>query len=93
MATGPFDLSRREFVAAGAAALVSMGARRLPRVELTAQQVIDRIRANAGVPWREKTADTFKAGDPQTIVTVVPIALSLKLSSTAETASKSTPAI
>src|SRR5688572_24277578 len=37
--------------------------------ELTAQQVIDRIRANAGVPWRETTVDTFKAGDPQTIVT------------------------
>jgi putative NIF3 family GTP cyclohydrolase 1 type 2 len=69
MAAGPSDLSRREFVAAGAAALISMGAGRLPRVELTAQQVIDRIRANAGVPWRETTADTFKAGDPQTIVT------------------------
>lgn len=56
-------------MAAGAAALISMGAGRLPRFELTAQQVIDRIRANAGVPWRETTADTFKAGDPQTIVT------------------------
>jgi putative NIF3 family GTP cyclohydrolase 1 type 2 len=63
------DLSRREFVAAGAAALISMSAGRLPRVELTAQQVVDRIRANAGVPWRETTADTFKAGDPHTIVT------------------------
>ena len=37
--------------------------------ELTAQQVVDRIRAGAGVPWRETTVDGFKAGDPQTIVT------------------------
>ena len=69
MSTRKHDPSRREFVAAGAAALISMGTARLPRFELTAQQVVDRIRANAGVPWRETTVDTFKAGDPQTIVT------------------------
>lgn len=56
-------------MAAGAAALISMGTARLARFELTAQQIVDRIRANAGVPWRETTVDTFKAGDPQTIVT------------------------
>jgi putative NIF3 family GTP cyclohydrolase 1 type 2 len=56
-------------VAAGAAALISIGAGRRSRFELTAQQVIDRIRANVGVPWRETTVDTFKAGDPQAIVT------------------------
>ena len=69
MSTRKHDPSRREFVAAGAAALISMGTAPLPRFELTAQQVVDRIRANAGVPWRETTVDTFKAGDPQTIVT------------------------
>jgi len=69
MSTRKHDPSRREFVAAGAAALMSMGTARLPRFELTAQQVVDRIRANAGVPWRETTVDTFKAGDSQTIVT------------------------
>ena len=63
------DPSRREFVILGAAALLSAGAARLPRFALTAQQAIDRIRANAGVPWRETTVDTFKAGDPQTVVT------------------------
>ncbi len=31
---------------------------------LTAQQVIDRIKAHVGVPWHETTVDTFKAGDP-----------------------------
>ena len=39
------------------------------RRELTAQQAIDRIRARVGVPWRETTVDTFKAGDPATVVT------------------------
>jgi putative NIF3 family GTP cyclohydrolase 1 type 2 len=71
MQTRSDDPSRREFVIAGAAALLSAGAARLPRFALTAQQAIDRIRANAGVPWRETTVDTFKAGDPQTIVTGV----------------------
>ncbi len=58
---------------AGAAALIAStwpaAAYAGSAAELTAQQVVDRIRANAGVPWRETTVDTFKAGDPQTIVT------------------------
>jgi putative NIF3 family GTP cyclohydrolase 1 type 2 len=69
MSTEPRDRSRREFVVAGAAALISVKVPRLPRFELTAQQAIDRIRANVGVPWRETAIDTFKAGDPQTVVT------------------------
>jgi len=35
---------------------------------LTAQQVIDRIKAHAGIPWMSETVDTFKAGDPATQV-------------------------
>jgi putative NIF3 family GTP cyclohydrolase 1 type 2 len=35
---------------------------------LTAQEVIERIRKNVGVPWRTQTVDTFKAGNPETIV-------------------------
>jgi putative NIF3 family GTP cyclohydrolase 1 type 2 len=69
MANGSRDLSRREFVAAGAAVLLSAGTPRLPRFELTAQQAIDRIRARVGVPWRDTTVDTFKAGDPATVIT------------------------
>jgi putative NIF3 family GTP cyclohydrolase 1 type 2 len=69
MATRSQDLSRREFVAAGAAAFLSISAVRPSRLELTAQQAIDRIRARVGVPWRETTVDTFKAGDPQTVLT------------------------
>jgi putative NIF3 family GTP cyclohydrolase 1 type 2 len=36
---------------------------------LTAQQVVARIQASVDVPWRDKTVDTFKAGDPATLVT------------------------
>lgn len=35
---------------------------------LTAQQVIDRIKAKAGGSWQGNTVDTFKAGDPNTRV-------------------------
>jgi putative NIF3 family GTP cyclohydrolase 1 type 2 len=36
---------------------------------LTAAQVIERIQANVGVPWRTETVDTIKAGDPKTVIT------------------------
>ena len=32
---------------------------------VTANDVIDQIKAHVGVPWQEPTVDTFKAGDPQ----------------------------
>jgi putative NIF3 family GTP cyclohydrolase 1 type 2 len=69
MSNSPRDFSRREFIAVGGAALISAGAPGFPRAELTAQQVVERIRARVGVPWRDTTVDTFKAGDPQTVVT------------------------
>jgi len=40
-----------------------------PAPPLTARQVIERIQAHVGVPWRADTVDTFKAGDPDTPVT------------------------
>jgi putative NIF3 family GTP cyclohydrolase 1 type 2 len=33
---------------------------------LTARDVIERIQKNVGVPWREQTVDTIKAGTPET---------------------------
>ena len=36
---------------------------------ITARQVIERIQKNVGVAWRSQTVDTFKAGDPDTVVT------------------------
>ena len=35
---------------------------------LTAAQVIDRIKANVGIPWREQTVDKIVAGEPETMV-------------------------
>jgi putative NIF3 family GTP cyclohydrolase 1 type 2 len=39
------------------------------RAPLTAQQIIERIRKNLGVPWRADTLDGFKAGEPTVEVT------------------------
>lgn len=65
----PVTLSRREFVAASgivAGAAFNAFAQRAP---LTAGQVVDRIKANLGVPWRDGPTDTFKTGDAGTAVT------------------------
>jgi putative NIF3 family GTP cyclohydrolase 1 type 2 len=69
MISGVMQLSRRRFAGlAGTAALAGppLLAQGSP---LTAQQVVDRIKKNAGVPWQPLSLDTFKAGDPATPVT------------------------
>ena len=38
---------------------------------ITAQQIIERIKAKVGIEWSSNTVDTFKAGDPATQVTGV----------------------
>lgn len=68
-------ISRRDFVAlsaAGAAAPFILE-RDLAWAAgtLTAQQIVDRIKANIGVEWGTDDVDTFKAGDPSTVVTGV----------------------
>jgi putative NIF3 family GTP cyclohydrolase 1 type 2 len=42
---------------------------------ITAQQIIDRIQKEVGVPWHSETVDTFKAGDPKTTVTGVAVTM------------------
>ena len=71
------DVSRRQFVVmlGSAGSLVSAGMARSRQTDLTAQRVVDRIRANVGVPWRDTTVDGFKAGDPATVVTGVATAV------------------
>ena len=54
-----------------ATGLLSCRVVRAQRSDLTAQRVVDRIRANVGAPWRDTTIDGFKAGDPATVVTGV----------------------
>jgi len=70
------NISRRHFVAltaAGAAISPFILERRLAAAPgaVTAQQIIDRVKANIGVEWGSDDVDTFKAGDPSTIVTGV----------------------
>jgi putative NIF3 family GTP cyclohydrolase 1 type 2 len=59
------DFSRRSLVL-GAAGLASA---QKPKPALTASQVIERIKVNVGVPWREQTVDGVIAGSPDTPVT------------------------
>jgi hypothetical protein len=66
------SLSRREFVIATASALGARGTAAFQR-PLTAQDVIDRLKANVGLPWREKTIDGLKAGQASTPVTGIAV--------------------
>ncbi len=63
-------LSRRTMMAATGAA-VAMGAEAKKAPQLTAAEVITRIKAHVGVPWAEKTVDGIIAGDANTPVTGV----------------------
>jgi putative NIF3 family GTP cyclohydrolase 1 type 2 len=64
-------MSRREFAAltAGAAVASPLAFTRTPGATVTAQAVVERIQKSAGVDWKPETVDTFKAGDPATLVT------------------------
>ena len=66
-------LSRRDFVRLGAAGAVGVPLVLDPTpahaATATAQELVDRIRTSLGVEWRADTVDTFKAGDPSTLVT------------------------
>lgn len=67
-------LSRREFVAlaataTGAAVGPFAASRDAEAAAVTAQEVVDRIKQHVGVPWKAETVDTFKAGNPATVVT------------------------
>jgi putative NIF3 family GTP cyclohydrolase 1 type 2 len=52
---------------------LSMSAAQAQR--LTARQILDRIKAEMGVPWASETVDTFKDGDPDTPVTGVAVTM------------------
>ena len=61
-------ISRREFAALPVYLAAAAMAGFAQTGTLTAGQVIDRIKNNLGVPWREGPTDTFKAGDAQSPV-------------------------
>jgi putative NIF3 family GTP cyclohydrolase 1 type 2 len=65
------EISRRGVVATGAAGVAlaaANGALAQGKAQLTAGEVVDRIKAHVGIPWREKTVDHFIFGDPSTPV-------------------------
>jgi putative NIF3 family GTP cyclohydrolase 1 type 2 len=55
------------------ALLVATAAAETPQI--TAQEIIDRIQKEVGVPWNAQTVDTFKAGDPNTPITGVAVTM------------------
>jgi putative NIF3 family GTP cyclohydrolase 1 type 2 len=69
------EISRRGFVALTAGAIATPFVLDDPSARaaatITAQQIVDRVRKNIGVDWTSDDVDTFKAGDPSTIVTGV----------------------
>jgi len=69
-------ISRREFVALTVTGTVAsrvaspFALGRSPAATITANEIVDRIKKSIGVDWKtEGTVDTFKAGDPSTVIT------------------------
>lgn len=64
----PRTLSRRLLLSAPLLTAVSPLRAQNSSASLTAGQVIDRIKANVGVPWRQQTVDNIIAGNADTAV-------------------------
>jgi putative NIF3 family GTP cyclohydrolase 1 type 2 len=62
------DMTRRKFVASGAGAVLLGTVAGARQSALTPKRVVERIQSNLGVTWRTETVDTFKAGNPDTVV-------------------------
>ena len=72
-------LTRRAFVQAAAAPLLAPPQQAPPaQAALTVAHLVDRIRAAVG-PWREKTVDGIKAGDPSVALTGVAVTVAARL--------------
>ncbi|HEU4926686.1 MAG TPA: Nif3-like dinuclear metal center hexameric protein [Vicinamibacterales bacterium] len=72
-------MTRRAFVQSAAAPMLVMPQQAPPpQVELTIAHLVDRIRAAVG-PWREKTVDGFKAGEPSVALTGVAVTVAARL--------------
>src|SRR5678816_4705486 len=62
------DFTRRQFLVVTGIGIHSAARAMPPREGITARQVIERIHKNVAVPWRTETVDTFKIGNPDTVV-------------------------
>ena len=62
-------LSRRQFALTAGAGLAAANSARAQKGQLTAGEVVDRIKKNLGIPWNNSTyRDTFKIGGPDSPV-------------------------
>src|ERR1700761_3497910 len=56
-------VSRRDFLIGGSAVIAAPFAMAQPAASLTADQLVERIRKQVGVPWRTPTVDRILAGN------------------------------
>jgi putative NIF3 family GTP cyclohydrolase 1 type 2 len=62
-------ISRRKFILTGSALLAAPLAKaQQSPAELTAEQLVERIRGHVGVPWRTETVDRILAGGANTVI-------------------------
>ena len=55
--------------------VAALGVSAMAQQQLTARQVVARIQSHVGIPWKDETVDTFKAGDPDTRVTGIAVTM------------------
>src|SRR5262245_20590112 len=60
--------ARRSFLLASSGFAIAKIAHSQAAQTITAGEVIDRIKANVGIPWREQTVDSIVAGSAETSV-------------------------
>ncbi|MGC2399397.1 MAG: Nif3-like dinuclear metal center hexameric protein [Acidobacteriaceae bacterium] len=68
-------VSRRNFIIGGSAVLAAPLAKAQPATQLTAGQLVERIRAHVGVPWRTPTVDRILAGNADIAVRGVAVTM------------------
>ena len=56
-------------------ALLLFPAAQAQQKTITARQVVERIQSHVGVPWNPDTVDTFKAGNPDALVTGIAVTM------------------
>jgi putative NIF3 family GTP cyclohydrolase 1 type 2 len=55
--------------------LAAPAAARAPQKQITAREVVAQIQQQIGLPWKQETVDTFKAGNPDTAVTGIAVTM------------------
>lgn len=80
--------SRRTFLMASLGLTVVGAAKAVGSPLLTVGQVIDRVKTNVGIPWREQTVDNLIAGTPEIAVKGVGVTMMATLDVLQRAASK-----